>query len=479
MSGPDPAPKSSLQSLEPPPPPIIPPAPTHAPAAHSSSSSSSSSSNANADFARSLADSLTPHPLPVTVTEEADESVEPTSSGSSGKRKALSLAEDDEPEEKEESSASKRRRARIQCMTCGEPNLANRTFCHRSSCGNNLRIAAPDRAPSPAPAVPHAQRALQLAPSPSPIVAMAWPPVADAGTGAGAPPPSTSLAAPVAASTALLPNPYLGPSNSSSQQSFLTQGTHLPLSTEAVEALRKGEFVPIHKYLPLRLDLDSLHQPNRLTLEMDEEGGLRARTGNRTRSVDTVADLFEAHRVGIVEPLTVFHAAGFETGHRLQQYAKLLDTCRVLSQECRYDDKSVIAYYEMYRLKHPKVTDSVGEQDPDIERKFAMQNQANMNRLMASLKVAAASSSASAGKGAVRNHGDASQSRRSGICIKYNNLECTQTPCPRNFEHICCRCFGPHAADTPNACSIADPRKQPGYKPRGNRGGKGPGAGKA
>lgn len=224
----------------------------------------------------------------------------------------------------------------------------------------------------------------------------------------------------------------------------------------------------IRHYLPQRLTYASLNQTSQIALEVTDGGGVRAKTTQPSRQVTTFKELEEAHRVGILELLHQFGDT-----HRQRQYNMLWDGVRFLKEELSYGDAELIWYYELYRHKHPKVSDCVGTPDPDIERQLSLQIQARINRMLAS--PGSSSSSSPSSSTATRDRAtDPNHARRHNVCIKYNNMECTTEPCPRGFQHICCRCFGQHAADS-GACTLPDPRKQPGYKSRAGRGGKGGG----
>jgi hypothetical protein len=61
----------------------------------------------------------------------------------------------------------------------------------------------------------------------------------------------------------------------------------LPISTEAAEALRKGEFMVTRHYLPQRLSYASLNQTSQIQVEVTEGGGLRAKTTQPPREIKT------------------------------------------------------------------------------------------------------------------------------------------------------------------------------------------------
>lgn len=438
----DQTPSSSLAAL--PTPALLPTSVPHIPLASATvTAHAASSSSSAAAFVGSLGlvSSPTPRAAAVTATlleeTEADGETSPPLSASKEKRTRSEEAEE-EGKADDDLSPSKRPCAPVFCLTCGEQNNASRIRCWRAGCGQIIRVAAPDE-PTAAPAPPLLRRAWLSAPA-----AAAAP-----GEPLLSPSPSSDMS-----------------SASSSQQSFHVRGNYLPTAPDAVEALRKGEFMTIRHYLPHRLTYANLNQTSKITLEVVDGGGVRARTTNTPRHVNTYEELEEAHRVGILELLHQFGDA-----HRQRQYNMLWDSVRHFKQELKFSDADIIWYYEMYRHKHPKLTDCVGQHDPDIERQLTMQLQAKLNVTLAAKHAGSGSFSSQSSSSASRAN-DPTHSRRHNVCIKYNNLECTTSPCPRGFQHICCRCFGEHAADS-GECTLPDPRKQPGFKSRASRGGAG------
>jgi hypothetical protein len=371
----------------------------------------------------------------------------PTSAGKRRTRPSNDVMVEKEGKQNDDddsSSPSKRPCAPVFCATCGEQNNATRIHCWRVGCGRVIREAAPD-------ATPAAFSRRALLPTPSPAL-----PAHVLNFGSGGSSSSSSSSSSGSSSSS---------SSSLTQLSFHQSGNFLPLSTEAKEALREGKFMSTRHYLPQRLTFASLNQTSKVTLEVMEGGGLHARTTQPSRNINTFEDLYEAHWIGIMELL---HQFG--DNHRIHQYMMLWQTVRHLKEVLKFADAEVIWYYELYRNKHSKVDDCVGQLDPEIERAFSAQTQARMNLLLAKAMPSASAASSSSSS----RPNDATHSRRHNVCIQYNNLQCHKLPCPRNFEHICVRCFGPHAADSGD-CSLPDPRKQHGFKSRASRGGKGGG----
>lgn len=260
-----------------------------------------------------------------------------------------------------------------------------------------------------------------------------------------------------------------GQASHSSQQSFLARGSRLPLAPEAVNALRIGEYKPTHLYLPTRLTLHTMTASSDVMKFKLDDGKLVAQSAAPSRRIHNLADLEEAHRAGIIEELTKLNDQ-----HRLRQYAMLWDTVRHMKQTLGYPDDIVLYYYEKCRLVHPGVTDCVGIKHDDIMQDINTQLMSQSLSQRASNHASPAAFHASSGSSSTKPAG-----QRTRVCMPYNDRLCTADAgsCPRRLPHVCCRCGGNHASSTPGACAMPDPRTQPGYKPRGNRGNQGRGGG--
>jgi len=244
-------------------------------------------------------------------------------------------------------------------------------------------------------------------------------------------------------------------------QSWINRGAYVPISEEAVNALRSGTYKEIGHYLPKRISLHNITTKDQLNFKL-EEGQLVVKPTANTRRVTTFEELYDAHHQSII-PLLV----SFGDHHRVAAYGRLWSTMATLHAK-RYPFTLLLQYYEVTRLNHPGVNDDVGALDPIIQSQLMVD--------IAAYALPASSRGATAVHNAMNSTPGASATsgvgNRQKVCMEFNDLKCTQQPCPKGLPHLCCRCFNEHAAS--NGCTKPDPRQS-----RGGRGGRGSGKSKS
>jgi hypothetical protein len=329
----------------------------------------------------------------------------------------------------------------IQCITCCENNNPASVQCWNCKRDPRAMLSA-----SPAPASAFA------CPSPSPAAVVSV---------SAAPSLSAALAAEVgAAASALSAGAGAGAVGFvSSGQSWVKQGTTLPLIPEAKEAMQKGIYKETRFYLPQPVSLHTItSNHSKLDIEL-QDGKLVAKSSHVTGRITTFDDLRRAHHDGIIPCLT--ELADF---HRINEYTLLWSFVTHL-QEMGVSMDIMFRFYEAMRMNHPGVKDRVGQQDPLVFGQLAINLAARPFAGHASSSSSSSSARVAAGSGA--------GSGRQKVCIGFNDLKCTSTPCPKGLPHLCCRCFGAHAANS-GTCSLPDPRKsRDGGSRRGGKGGSG------
>lgn len=242
-------------------------------------------------------------------------------------------------------------------------------------------------------------------------------------------------------------------------QAWSSQGLYLPIAPEAVEALRKGEYKEISQYLP---KTSSVHDPNpkgNMDIRIDNNGQLMLKPQASTRRVTDFADLQLAHSQGLCALLLQFNDS-----HRFAQYSKLWNVVLDL-QKKNVKFINILQHYESTRMKHPGLTDCVGEFDQIILAQ-------TMLKVSTDHLTAPAVAFGRSGNSAFRSSSSSDSAPRMKVCMPFNDLTCTSQSCP--LPHKCCRCYQDHASMS-GECKKPDPRQAGNSNsgPRGRRGGGG------
>lgn len=371
------------------------------------------------------------------TTTESAASSSSQDAGSANKRPNESKTEDNDNDMPSPPKKPKRVIEAIHCLTCATQLHPDTEQCY--TCGNHPMVQARYMGrsnPTPAPSFPAA-----FTSTPAPI-------------------PSSTTSAQAALTSTVTPaasTSVIGLAG----QAWSSQGLYLPIAPEAVEALRKGEYKEISHYLPRTC---SVYEPNpkgNMDIRIDTNGQLMLKPQASTRRVTNFADLQLAHSQGLCALLLQF-----DDTHRFAQYSKLWNVIHDLHKK-NVNFVNILQHYESSRMRHPGLTDCVGEFDHQIYAQTMLDvSTQHLTAPAAALPFGRSSSSAFRSGSFGQSSGMAPRMK---VCMPFNDLTCTSQSCP--LPHKCCRCQQDHASMS-GLCKLPDPRQAGNSNsgPRGRRG---------